>query len=103
MNDAIRVYFDRVPGYDKHALFILRRTFSGGHEALTADGEWAAYDAPEAIAPTLVIDGHDWRDAKAPLLKALGGLPEASADTEVRVLREWLASEQARVERAFDR
>lgn len=98
MND-LRVYFDRIPGRDQYALYVLR---GGGVDRarLEPDGSWREFLGNDP-APTLVIDGLTWRELRAPLTKALGGVPEGTADTEVRVLREWLAVERARVERGF--
>jgi hypothetical protein len=100
------VWFDRIPGYDKYALYVAKGG-PGRGLYLRADGEWVQpTEEGDPVAPVLVIHGTDWNrrsGLQAELVKALGGLPEAAPDTEVRVLREWLAVEQARVERAFDR
>lgn len=99
------VWFDRVPGRDQYALYVAKRSL-GGTVYLQADGDWFEYGEDEVPPPTLMIHGVDWNrnsPLKSELTKALGGVPEGAPDTEVRVLREWLAVERARVERAFDR
>lgn len=100
-----RVELNRVAGRDAHQLWIMRYPYGANQTLmLQQDGSWKAYDSGKRIdSPTLELDGQTWREIKALLIAELGALPETAADTEVRVLRQWLDSERSRVERAFNR
>lgn len=98
----MHVWLDRLPMYDASALFVTR--YRGDRcEILRSDGEWLEFERGGNPDPTLRIDGPTWRELRPLLIEALGALPPAAPEAEVKVLREWLAVEQARVERAFDR
>ncbi len=101
--NGLRVWFDRLPNTDSYALYVTRQEPGGSASILRADGEWQEYLYAESLDPTLKFSGLTWMALKPLLLKAFGAMPEGAVDTEVRVLREWLAVEQARVEKAFDR
>jgi len=100
---GVRVWLDRVPMHDAYALYVTRRGLGDSGDVLRSDGEWQEYLYTVPVTPTLQVPGLVWREMKPELIKALGALPPAASEAEAKVLREWLAVERARVDRAFDR
>ena len=104
-NPGVEAWWERRTGFDGYDLFVYRRTQQTGIvQVLQADGSWIDHPHDEVavvdFAPTLLVPR-----------TALGNIIEATVEwvrdrkpdpgTEAKVLREWLAVEQRRVEQAL--
>jgi hypothetical protein len=106
--ETFNARFGRLPARDAYGLWIYRYTRYGEPtEVMQADGTWVPMEDGVDWPPTLRFDGRDVSRRGGDIVAAVMGAladetPANAAATEIKVLREALALERARVEKLVD-